>query len=111
MDKKALVGIVVGSMILNAGVSWLLMQWREPVTVSFDMAGTVNSFMHQAAEKSLDEGQIKALTAKFNRSLNDSLNAYQRQHHAVVLVAPAVVGGAADITEEIQNDIARRMRD
>ncbi|WP_263629338.1 TrbI F-type domain-containing protein [Klebsiella pneumoniae] len=32
------------------------------------------------------------------------------KHHAVILVSPAVVQGAPDITREIQQDIARRMR-
>ncbi|EFV3226188.1 TrbI F-type domain-containing protein, partial [Salmonella enterica subsp. enterica serovar 4,[5],12:i:-] len=39
-----------------------------------------------------------------------SLQAWQREHHAVILVSPAVVQGAPDITREIQQDIARRMR-
>lgn len=77
--------------------------------VSFDMAGTVNSFMSQAAAQALDEAQIKALTARFNRALSDSLTAYQRDHRAVIIVAPAVVGGAEDITAEIQQSVAARM--
>ncbi|WP_435052125.1 TrbI F-type domain-containing protein [Escherichia coli] len=35
---------------------------------------------------------------------------WQQKHHAVILVSPAVVQGAPDITREIQQDIARRMR-
>ncbi|WP_373630495.1 type-F conjugative transfer system protein TrbI [Klebsiella variicola] len=96
-------------MVLNAAVSLLLTEWRQPKTVSFDMAGTVNSFMSQAAAQALDEAQIKALTARFNRALSDSLTAYQRDHRAVIIVAPAVVGGAEDITAEIQQSVAARM--
>ena len=53
--------------------------------------------------------QVKALTARFNRALSDSLTAYQRDHRAVIIVAPAVVGGAEDITAEIQQSVAARM--
>lgn len=106
---KSVTGVVAGMMVLNAAVSLLLTEWRQPKTVSFDMAGTVNSFMSQAAAQALDEARIKALTARFNRALSDSLTAYQRDHRAVIIVAPAVVGGAEDITAEIQQSVAARM--
>lgn len=106
---KSVAGVVTGMMVLNAAVSLLLTEWRQPKTVSFDMAGTVNSFMSQAAAQALDEARIKALTARFNRALSDSLTAYQRDHRAVIIVAPAVVGGAEDITAEIQQSVAARM--
>ncbi|EGF4767724.1 type-F conjugative transfer system protein TrbI [Escherichia coli] len=106
---KSVAGVVAGIIVLNAGVSLLLTEWRQPVMVSFDMAGTVNSFMSQAAAQALDEAQVKALTARFNRALSDSLTAYQRDHRAVIIVAPAVVGGAEDITADIQQSVAARM--
>ncbi|EBS1405088.1 type-F conjugative transfer system protein TrbI [Salmonella enterica] len=106
---KSVAGVVAGIIVLNASVSLLLTEWRQTVMVSFDMAGTVNSFMAQAATQSLDEAQIKALTARFNTALSDSLTAYQREHRAVIIVAPAVVGGAEDITPVVQQAIAEKM--
>ncbi|OSK88040.1 type-F conjugative transfer system protein TrbI [Escherichia coli] len=106
---KSVACVVAGMVMLNAGISLWLAEWRQPVTVSFDMAGTVNSFMSQAAAQALDEAQIKTLTARFNSALSDSLTAYQREHRAVIIVAPAVVGGAEDITAEIQQAVATRM--
>ena len=106
---KPVACVVAGMVMLNAGISLLLTEWRQPVTVSFDMAGTVNSFMAQAATQSLDEAQIKRLTTRFNTALSESLSAYQREHRAVIVVAPAVVGGAEDITAQIQQAVADRM--
>ncbi|TQO04778.1 UNVERIFIED_ORG: conjugal transfer pilin signal peptidase TrbI [Citrobacter freundii] len=106
---KPVACVVAGMVILNAGIALLLTEWRQPVTVSFDMAGTVNSFMAQAAEQSLNETQIKTLTTRFNTALSESLSAYQREHRAVIVVAPAVVGGAEDITAFIQQSVAERM--
>lgn len=63
-----------------------------------------------ASQKQLSEAQSKALSARFNTALEASLQAWQQKHHAVILVSPAVVQGAPDITQEIQQDIARRMR-
>lgn len=106
---KPVACVVAGMVILNAGIALLLTEWRQQKTVSFDMAGTVNSFMAQAATQSLDEAQIKALTARFNTALSDSLTAYQLEHRAVIIVAPAVVGGAEDITPVVQQAIAEKM--
>ncbi|UCQ29564.1 type-F conjugative transfer system protein TrbI (plasmid) [Edwardsiella tarda] len=104
------VAIAVGCLLaLNAGIALLLAQWVQPVTVSFDMAGTVNSFMAQAAQQSLDNNQMTALTARFNTALSASLTDYQRRHRAVILVSAAVVGGAEDITAQIQQAVAEQM--
>ena len=42
--------------------------------------------------------------------LEYTLADYQLQHHVLILVAPAVVQGAPDVTRTIQTDIARRMK-
>ncbi|TQN75488.1 UNVERIFIED_ORG: conjugal transfer pilin signal peptidase TrbI [Citrobacter freundii] len=106
---KPVVCVVAGMVMLNAAIALLLTEWRQPKIVSFDMAGTVNSFMAQAATQSLDESQIKTLTARFNTALSDSLTTYQHEHRALIIVAPAVVGGAEDITPVVQQTIAEKM--
>ena len=110
--KKCLlpVACVTGFILLmNAGISLLLCQWRQPETVSFDMAGTVNSFMAQISGQHLSNEQVKTTTARFNAALNGALTDWQHHHDALILVAPAVVDGAKDITGDIQADVATRM--
>ncbi|HDF5691325.1 TPA: TrbI F-type domain-containing protein [Klebsiella variicola] len=41
--------------------------------------------------------------------MNGALTDWQRHHDVIILVAPAVVAGAPDITPEIQADVAKRM--
>ncbi|HIF4013578.1 TPA: type-F conjugative transfer system protein TrbI [Yersinia enterocolitica] len=94
---------------INAGVTSLLITWRAPTVVSFDMKGTLDRFTEQAAEQSLDEEQTKALTVRFMDSLNDELHTWQGRHDALILVTPAVVSGTADITDEIQSAVAQKM--
>lgn len=94
---------------INAGVTSLLITWRSPTVVSFDMKGTLDRFTEQAAEQSLDEEQTKALTARFMASLSDELHIWQGRHDALILVTPAVVSGTADITDEIQSAVAQKM--
>lgn len=96
-------------LVMNAGISMLLAQWQRPETVSFDMTGTVNSFMAQVAGRHLGDEEVKATTARFNTVLNAALTDWQRHHGAVILVAPAVVGGTRDITAEVQAEVANRM--
>lgn len=104
--------LLVAATILcvNAAVTSLLISWRTPTVVSFDMKGTVDRFTEQAGTQSLDEAQSAALTARFMATLSETLQVYQQEHEALILVSPAVVGGAADITDDIQAGVARRMQ-
>lgn len=94
---------------VNAAITSLLISWRMPVVVSFDMKSTIDRFTEQADEQSLSEEQTKALTSRFMASLSDELYAWQAKHDALILVSPAVVSGASDITEEIQAEVAKKM--
>ena len=105
------VAIVAGVMlVLNAAIALLLIQWQTPVTVAFDMKGTVDQFMTQTAQHQLTQAQSDALTLRFTTALDASLKDYQHRHDALILVAPSVVSGVKDITTDIQRDVARQMR-
>ncbi|EHL9791016.1 type-F conjugative transfer system protein TrbI [Salmonella enterica] len=94
---------------VNAAVTSLLMSWRMPTVVAFDMKGTVDQFTDQAGAQSLNEAQTTALTERFMQTLSAELQEYQRRHDALILVTPAVVSGAADITGDIQSAVAQKM--
>lgn len=94
---------------INAAVTSVLISWRTPTVVSFDMKGTVDQFTDQAGAQFLDEGQTTALTDRFMRTLSTELQEYQRRHDALILVTPAVVSGTADITGDIQSAVAAKM--
>lgn len=104
----AIVGIAM--LMLNAAISLLLIQWQQPVTVAFDMKGTVDQFMTQTAQHQLTQGQSDELTLRFTTALDASLRDYQHRHDALILVSPSVVAGVKDITADIQHDVAGRMR-
>lgn len=104
------VAIVAFCMLcLNTGVTLLVNQWLTPKTVTFDMKGTIDNFMTQMTAKSLSEETTHVLTRRFNEALVGSLEEYQRNHRAIVLVSSAVVSGAEDVTDDIQAVIAIRM--
>jgi len=99
---------------LSVAVSVFVMRTFSPVTVTFDMTDTVNQYQQQMAqqfnaENPLSEQQIAQATQRFQVALSESLSEYQVQHRALILVTPAVVMGAEDITVDIQAAIASKM--
>ncbi|CAG9436745.1 type-F conjugative transfer system protein TrbI [Providencia alcalifaciens] len=105
-------------LFIGLGVSFsvavLVARWLTPITVTFDMTETINQYQQQmaqqfTAEHPLSDEEIAFSTQRFYQALNESLMAYQQQHHALILVSPAVVMGAEDITAEIQAAIADKM--
>lgn len=101
--------LAVALTAVNAGFSALMVEWRTPAIVTFDMKGTVDRFMDQSSRKNLDEATSRALTERFTSNLNRSIEDWQASHHALILVTPAVVSGASDITVDIQRSVAQRM--
>lgn len=104
----------VGGAVLLATmmmVSLVTVRLTTPVVVTFDMKGTMDLFMQQSVQLKLDEASAKALTYRFNSALQQSLNDWQKDHHAIILVGPAVVSKQTDITAVIRSDINRRMQE
>lgn len=105
-----IVALVLFALATSAFLSRVVLEYSTPRVVAFDMKKTLDSFMDSVSQKQLTESQSKALSDRFNDALEKSLAEYQQQHHVVILVSPAVVQGAPDVTRNIQHDIARRMK-
>ena len=105
-----IVALVLFALATSAFLSRMVLEYSTPRVVAFDMKKTLDSFMDSVSQKQLTEAQSKALADRFNDALEKSLAEYQQQHHVVILVSPAVVQGAPDVTRNIQHDIARRMK-
>lgn len=105
-----IVALVLFATATSAFLSRVVLEYSTPRVVAFDMKKTLDSFMDSVSQKQLTEAQSKALSDRFNDALEKSLAEYQQQHHVVILVSPAVVQGAPDVTRNIQHDIARRMK-
>ena len=105
-----IVALVLFALATSAFLSRVVLDYSTPRVVAFDMKKTLDSFMDSVSQKQLTEAQSKALSDRFNDALEKSLAEYQQQHHVVILVSPAVVQGAPDVTRNIQNDITRRMK-
>lgn len=102
--------LVVFTLACNVMLTRVMLAYTTPRVVAFDMKKTLDSFMDSVSQKQLTEAQSKALSDRFNDVLEKSLADYQQQHRVLILVSPAVVQGASDVTRTIQHDIARRMK-
>ena len=102
--------LVVFTLACNVMLTRVMLAYTTPRVVAFDMKKTLDSFMDSVSQKQLTEAQSKALSDRFNDALEKSLADYQQQHRVLILVSPAVVQGASDVTRTILHDIARRMK-
>ena len=102
---------VLVSQLVLTGIACVVMNNTTPEVVVFDMKGTVDLFMQQSARLQMDEDKARLLTTRFNAALTDSLAAWQADHNGIILVKPAVMSAQTDITAEIQQDIARRVKE
>lgn len=102
---------VLVSQLVLTGMACVVMKNTTPEVVVFDMKGTVDLFMQQSARLQMDEDKARLLTTRFNAALTDSLAAWQADHNGIILVKPAVMSAQTDITAEIQQDIARRVKE
>jgi conjugal transfer pilin signal peptidase TrbI len=100
---------VLIAVLLSVGATlWLL--HRQPTLVTFDMKQTMEAFYESAAKQSLPPERSKLLAERFTGALQTSIAQYQQRNNVIILVSPAVVGGARDVTRELQRDIAARMQ-
>lgn len=102
----AVTGAVVFCVLCSALTCWMM----TPRIVQFDMKGTVDLFNQQAAQQQADSASLQQLSTKFGQAMAAALTQYQQAHHAVILISPAVIGGAQDITVQIRSDISSRMQ-
>lgn len=102
---------VLVSQLVLTGIACVVMKNTTQEVVVFDMKGTVDLFMQQSAQLQMDESKGRLLTTRFNAALTASLDAWQAAHNAIILVKPAVMSPQTDITAEIQQDIARRVKE
>lgn len=78
--------------------------------VEFDVKGTVALFSSELANaQNLSSTQSAALIAEFPQAMNAGIQEYAHDHHVIVVVSPAIAGGADDATAPIQQLIQSNM--
>jgi conjugal transfer pilin signal peptidase TrbI len=94
--------------IMGLFASWLLLvgitvlATRHPSVVEYDMNDTIVNFHQSISQSELSEALREKEIARFTQTLEEVVNDYANDNHLVILVSPAVISGAVDVTEDIQ---------
>lgn len=83
---------------------------HSPKIVTFDEKGTIQAFVRQISIQGNVSSNKKEITHRFKLALQGAVNQYIAKNEAVILKPSGVVGGAKDITPDIQRLIASKMR-
>lgn len=101
--------ILVTSISLAVSVTTVVfMMQSAPTIVTFDVRSTLEKYQQTLMRKNLSLEEQTARLTHFADIMNDEINAYHIEHNATVIVDAAVVGGAPDITPQIQRAIVTR---
>lgn len=93
-------------------MSLLITLWftRVPRVVEYDINETVASFHQSIGQSDLTEEQREQEINRFTQTLDDVVREYAVDNHVVVLVSPAVVSGAVNVTKEIQQSLLQTLQ-
>ena len=75
-----------------------------PSLVHMDMKATLTAFEQDIQQRALNSTQQKAHIASFTAALDTVLRTYSLDNNVVIVVSPAVISGAPDITRTIQQE-------
>lgn len=96
--------------LVTLGVMITLWVTREPSVVEYDINETVASFHQSIGQSELSDEQREKEITRFTQTLDDVVQQYAIDNHVVVLVSPAVVSGAVNVTQEIQQSLLQTLQ-
>lgn len=112
MFRKRELIIVLVTLTLSLGINCMINYLMMPKVVQFDLKGTVNLFTSEIAlSKNITPDQAQAMSTAFPDAIEKAVAVYAKTHRAIVLVSPAVMGGAEDVTKPIQELIKNELSD
>lgn len=78
--------------------------------VEFDINDTVTTFEHSIAQKQMSDEKRLSEIKRFTQTLDDTVAQYAHDHNVLVLVSPAIVSGAVDVTQDIQQQLVETLK-
>lgn len=96
--------------LVTLGVMITLWVTREPSVVEYDINETVASFHQSIGQSELSDEQREKEITRFTQTLDDVVQQYAIDNHVLVLVSPAVVSGAVNVTQEIQQSLLQTLQ-
>lgn len=107
----SMIAMMVSLSALSALTVHTFLSQPSPTFVSVDVKSTLNAYHQELIKKEMSlEEQTRRLT-HFADIMHEEIEAYNAQHNTIALVSAAVVGGAVDITPQIQRSIISRYQE
>jgi conjugal transfer pilin signal peptidase TrbI len=107
-QAKTTLTIFASVCITLAVVFWMIPPPKQVVV--FDLKGTVQQYADQLASAKLNDEQVQHLSKRFAVTMEKSLSDYASDHPVVIMVKPAVIEGAQDITNDIKQHIIQKLK-
>ena len=94
------------SLFISTAVTLLVIGPLNPTPslVQMDMNATLTAFEKDIQQRDLNPAQQKGHIARFTAALDTVLRTYSHDNNAVIVVSPAIIGGAPDITRTISQE-------
>lgn len=98
--------MLLGMIFISAITTWLM-----PVRiVEFDINDTVSQFHYNIGQTDLSNEKRETEIRRFTDTLQQVVNDYAVKNKVVVLVSPAVVSGAKDVSHDIQQALLAALK-
>jgi len=107
----AITAAVLFVLFANFIMTTVIVRMNQPRIVTFDIKGVTDNFVQRTAmlgDKATEE-QVKVMTQTFNQSMKDQLDQYESKGY-IIVVKPAVIAGAQDITDDVRAAIYKKIR-
>ena len=105
MNMQLIVVVIVAA-LSSAVTSLVSERWRSPsprIAVINPTALIAEELKH--IEPGLDQAAIQARGQAYAKRLDEAVAQVANQYNAVILVSPAVIHGAPDLTDEVRSHI------
>lgn len=78
----------------------------QPQFAVFDFNGTINSYNKDLTDQNIDKDTLMLKNRQFNFILSTVLSDYIRQNNVILLMEPAAIKGAPNVTNHLQRKIS-----
>lgn len=90
------------ALILTVVLALFLPVTRQPSIVEYDINETVARFHESIGKSELTDEQREQEITRFSQTLDEVVREYARNNHVVIFVSPAIVSGAVNASQEIE---------
>lgn len=99
-----------GCIVLQFFFLALLWLTRPPSLALFDTKETLQVFSRQLSQSALTEAEKQALSTRFAKALEASIQEYSDSHRVILVNPSAITTSLPNVTQDVQKLIAEKMK-